>query len=383
MIKRKYILAAAVLAAVMMTAGCAGNNDKKTEKTENADSPQDTASTDDVLDFDVAEYVKLGDYKGLEVTYPSVEEVTQEEVEEYIQETLAENVELKEVDRASKEEDVLNIDYTGTIDGEEFEGGSETDSELQLGAGDFLPEFEENLVGKKAGETVVFTMTFPEDYDEELAGKEAEFTVKVNSVSKQVEPKYNVDFVKSVSDYETLEDYEASVKKELEEGAKSDSEMEAGDHALRLVTEQAEIKGYPQELYDFFYEDNVSGYQAFAEMQGMEYEEFLETFMSEEDIKEMVEEQVNNYLISQAVLKQEGVELTDQEYSKMAEKLAKDNDYESVEEFEEGFGEVNVKTEVVREKAIELLKEAVTLKEIPSDEYYEEEEDLELDEEEE
>ena len=105
--------------------------------------------------------------------------------------------------------------------------------------------------------------------------------------------------------------------------------------------------------------------------------------MSEEDIKEMVEEQVNNYLISQAVLKQEGVELTDQEYSKMAEKLAKDNDYESVEEFEEGFGEVNVKTEVVREKAIELLKEAVTLKEIPSDEYYEEEEDLELDEEEE
>ena len=141
--KRNYILTVILAAAVLVT-GCGEKSDKK------AESAADQNSTGDVLDFDAEEYVKLGDYKGLDVTYPSVQEITDQDVEQYIQEQLEENIEYKEVDRASKEGDTVNIDYTGTINGEEFEGGSDTEYDLELGSQDFLPEFEESLVGKKA-----------------------------------------------------------------------------------------------------------------------------------------------------------------------------------------------------------------------------------------
>ena len=374
--KRNYILTVILAAAVLVT-GCGEKSDKK------AESAADQNSTGDVLDFDAEEYVKLGDYKGLDVTYPSVQEITDQDVEQYIQEQLEENIEYKEVDRASKEGDTVNIDYTGTINGEEFEGGSDTEYDLELGSQDFLPEFEESLVGKKAGETAVFTLTFPsEDYDESVAGQEAEFTVKINSVSETVTPEYNLDFVKSISDYETLEEYEASVKEELITYAEDESETEKGEHALRLVMNEAELKGFPQTLYDFFYEDTVSGYKSFAEMQGMEYEEFLESFMSEEDIKEVVEEQVNDHLISQAILQKEGVALTDEEYAKAGEELAVSEGYGSLEEYEEDYGKISVTAQMVREKAIDILKESVNLQEVPWDEYDEYGEDLESEDEE-
>ena len=376
--KRNYILAAVVLAFTVILTGCGGKSDKKTENTNDKKIENTGEKTDDILDFNVEDYVKLGDYKGLDVTYPLPDEVTDEAVKESIEETLYENVEIKEVDRASKENDVVNIDYTGTIAGEEFEGGSDTGYDLKIGSEDFLPEFEENLVGKKAGETTVFTITFPEDYDESVAGQEAEFTVKVNSVSEEKEPEYNVDFVKQISDYETIEDYEASVKEQLVENAQYESETEAEDHALKIVAENSEVDGYPQELYDFFYDDNVSGYQAFAEMQGMEYEDFLETFMSEEDIKELVEEQVNEFLLSKAILEKENMELTDEEYSKEAEKLAQENMYESMEEYEKDYGKTYIMTQLIRDKAVKFLRESANLQGMSWDE----DEEMELEEEE-
>ncbi len=369
--KKSYILLAAALAAVMMFAGC---NDKKQEdsgNTENADADDDGGASDDVLDFKVSDYVKLGEYKGLEVTYPSVLEVTDEDVEEQIQYELEDNTEYKEVkDRSAQEGDNVNMDFKGTIDGEEFEGGTASDYELELGAGDFLEEFESNLMGKKAGETVTFKLTFPEDYDDTLGGKEAEFTVTLNSISEAVVPEYNEDFVKSVSEFKTKKDYEASVKEQLEQDAKDSSEMEAQENALKAAIENATVDGYPQKLYDFFYDDTVTGYKNYAEFMGMEYEEFLESYMSEEEINSMVDEQVNEYLVVRAILEKEGKEISDSEYQELAEKMAKENDYETLEEYEEDYGEIYVKTQIARERAVELLYDAAKLKEIPYEEYY-------------
>ena len=408
--KRNYILAALVLS---LTIGLAGCGEEKRDNSQNADQTQDAvqdreednseeeSSTEDdqdeasqedqteaksqekALDFKVGDYVKLGEYKGLEVTYPAVAEVTDEDVQTSIEEQLQDNSELKETeaDYAAKDGDTVNIDYTGTVDGEEFEGGSDTEVDLELGAEEFLPEFEENLDGKKAGETVVFTLKFPEDYDEELGGKEAEFTVKVNSVSQLIMPEYNEDFVKEVSDCKTIEEFEASVRKDLEESAKEDSEMEAEENGLRLAIENAEINGYPQELYDFFYDDTVSGYQSYAEMMGMEYEEFMESFMGEDELEEIIMEQVNDYLVCRAILEQEGIAVTDKDYATEAEKMAKENEYESLEEYESDYGKTYIMTQIVREKAIDFLHGSANLKEIPQDEYYEED-DLEVEEEE-
>lgn len=403
--KRNYLLAVAALSLTVVLTGC---GEEKQDNSQNADQTQESGqdsqegsseeedsteedeqdeessqgdqteakSHEKALDFKVGDYVKLGEYKGIEVTYPAVAEVTDEDVETSIQEQLQDNSELKEAegDYAAKEGDTVNIDYTGKVDGEEFEGGSDTGVDLEIGAEEFLPEFEENLAGKKAGETVVFTLKFPDDYDEELGGKEAEFTVKVNSVSQLITPEYNEDFVKEVSDSKTIEEFEASIRKELEESAKEDSEMEAQENALRLAIENAEINGYPQELYDFFYDDTVSGYQSYAEMMGMEYEEFMESFMGEDELEEIVMEQVNDYLVCRAILEQEGIEVTDKDYSTEAEKMAKENEYDSLEEYESDYGKIYIMTQIVREKAIDLLHDSAKLKEVPQDEYYEDDE---------
>ena len=386
--KRSYIFALAALTASLMLAGCNDKKQDSAESTENADAENAGESSgkseedpDNPLDFNPSDYVKLGDYKGLEVTYPAVLAVKDEDVKTEIEYALDDNTEYREVkDRGAQDGDSINIDFKGTIDGEEFEGGSAAEYELELGAGEFLEAFEENLIGKKAGENVVFKMTFPEEYDDELVGKEAEFTVTVNSISEAVRPEYNAEFVKSISDYKTVEEYEASIRAQLEEDAKYDSESEAGENALALAIENAVVEGYPQKLYDYFYEDTVTGYKNYAELMGMEYEEFLEGFMTEEDIKAATEEQVNEYLVVQAILVNEGQEVSDSEYKKLAEQMAKDNEYETLKEYEEDFGEVYTKTQVAREKVIDLLYKSAKLKEVPYDEYYgEEEEDYEED----
>ena len=149
--KKGYILVMTAIVAAALLTGC---NDKKQDNQGNNTENAADASAD-VLDFDASEYVKLGDYKGLEVTYPSVLAVTDEEVQENIQYELEENTDYKEVtDRATETGDIVNIDYKGTIDGEEFEGGTDSGYELELGSGDFLEDFENSLTGKKAGETV-------------------------------------------------------------------------------------------------------------------------------------------------------------------------------------------------------------------------------------
>lgn len=365
--KKGYILVMTAIVAAALLTGC---NDKKQDNQGNNTENAANVSAD-VLDFDASEYVKLGDYKGLEVTYPSVLAVTDEEVQENIQYELEENTDYKEVtDRATETGDIVNIDYKGTIDGEEFEGGTDSGYELELGSGDFLEDFENSLTGKKAGETVTFKLTFPEEYDPGVAGKEAEFTVKINSISVAVTPEYNEEYVKSISDYETIEEYEASVKKQLQEEAEDASKMEAEENALRLAIENATVEGYPQKLYDFFYDDTVTGYKNYAEFMGIDYEEFLESYMSEDDIKEVTTDQVNEFLVASAILKAEGQEVGDSDYAKLAEEMAKENEYETLEEYEGDYGKTYVMTQIVRQKAIDILYDAAKLQEVPYDEYY-------------
>lgn len=385
--KRSYILAAAALAAAVMLAGCESNNqDKNQDNEQNAAADNAAGSSEEALNFKVTDYVKLGDYKGLEVTYPAVLEVTDEDVQQYIQDELEGNTEYEEVkDRAAEVGDVVNIDYTGTINGEEFEGGTDTGYDLELGSGEFLEEFENSLVGKKTGETAVFKLTFPEEYDENVAGKEAEFTVKVNSVSESSVPEYNDEYVQSISECKTVKEYEESVREQLETDAKDESEMEARENALRLAVENATLDGYPQQLYDFFYEDTETGYKNYAEFMGMEYEEFLGSYVTEEEIADLASEQTNEYLVTQAILEKEGKEISDSDYKKLAEEMAKENDYDTLEEYENDYGAVYVRTQLIREKAIDILYESAKLQELSYDEYYADEldssdgEELELD----
>jgi trigger factor len=391
--RKKYLAIALVLSGVMVfSAGC-GNNKKEEAKSVEDTADQDTAGGDsgesgqqeagetgsennheDALNFKSEDYVKLGEYKNLKVQYP-VPEVFEEDVEYAIQELQDENTEYQEItDRPSQEGDSVNIDYTGTMDGEEFEGGSDKDYELVLGSGDFLEDFENSLIGKNKGEVVTFPLTFPEEYfDSEAEGKQAEFTVTINKISEVIVPEYTDEFVAKVTDYKTTEEYEDYIRGDLMITAQEESASASGEDALALAVENAEVNGYPQELYDFYYDETVAGYQFYASMMGMEYEEFLEQ-LGEGAVEDAVLAQVEEYLVAQAIADKEGLTVTDEGYQEEVQALLEEYEYDTIEELEEDYGKTSIITQIIRSRVVNFLYENAEVEEVSQDEYYGEDE---------
>lgn len=363
---RKKIVAAAVGLSMILMSGCGSQTDG-----ENALSDSDTeASVQEVFNYNVDDYVKLGEYKNLSVQYP-VPVISDEDLEDSIAELIEENTEYKEIsDRAAQKGDYVNLDFTGTIDGEEFEGGSAEDYEFTLGQEEFLEEFEENVIGKNSGETFSFKMVFPEDYDEELTGKEAEFSVTLNSISEAVVPEYNDELVKKVTEYDSVQAYEDAMREEMLITAQQEAEEAAGEDALAMAVANAQISGYPQALYDTCYNDNMETYQSYAEMFGMELDDFMAEFSDGGDIDSETLDWVNEILVAQAIAKQEGFEVTDDNYKEAAEELAIQNEYESLEDFEADYGKVSVMSMLARKRAIDFLYENAKVEEVSEDEYY-------------
>ena len=380
--RKNYLLATAVVLGLAVFAGCGGKKQDSTGEANvgNTEEPSEGAQDESAgTGNSVDEYVTLGEYKGLPVEY-LIPEVTDEDVEMYIQGELEENAEYKDItDRPVQDGDSVNIDFTGKIDGEEFEGGSGEDYDLLLGNGEFLEDFEANLIGKNSGETVTFNTTFPEDYDEELGGKEAEFTVTINSISEVVIQEYNDAYVASVSDCKTTAEYEAQKKEELLESEKENSLLEAGESALSQAVENAQVTGYPQDLYDTLYTEAEENYKLFAEFMGMEYEDFLAEYIGTDDLGDEVLEQVNETLVVQAIAQKEGLEVKDADYEAEANIMAEVEGYDSLESYEEDYGKDYIQRQLMRNKVLNFLYESAEVSEVTQDqiEFEEGEEDLE------
>ena len=195
------------------------------------------------LDVYVKPDVTLGAYKNIEVVNVS-DEVTEEEVDAAIQEEAKKNSrEISVDDRATQNGDTVVIDFVGSVDGVEFEGGSATNHSLELGSGQFIPGFEDQLIGKNLNEEVIVKVTFPEDYQAtELAGKDAEFKVTINGIKYFELPEINDEFASDVSEFETLEEYKADVKNKLAESKAQTAKNQMHEEALRKVIEAAEVE---------------------------------------------------------------------------------------------------------------------------------------------
>ncbi len=368
MTRKTGLFAAALFAGAMACMGCGDNN-----KTDGSVNGSETAEAE-VFDYSIDDYVKLGEYKQLSVKYP-VPVITEEDVETSIEEMLDEHTEYKEIsDRPAQNNDYVNLDFKGTVDGEEFDGGTAEDYEFTLGQEEFIEEFEANVVGKSAGETFTFQMTFPDDYDEDLKGKTAEFTVTLNSINEVQTPEYTDDFVKEATEYETIDAYEEALREELLLSAQQEAESAAGDDALLQAVSNAEIDGYPQALYDSCYNDTVEQYQSYADMFGVDFDEFMSDYMEDGDLEAETLNWVNEILVSQAIAKAEGFEITDKNYKEEAEALAVEYEYESLEDFVGDYGELSVMAMLVRGKAVAFLYENANVEEVSEEEYYEEDE---------
>lgn len=272
--------------------------------------------------------VELGEYKGIEVEKETVK-VLQADVKAELNRMAQRNARTETVERKAKKNDTVDIDFEGFVDGVPFEGGKAEHHELTLGSGAFIPGFEDQLIGCKAGDEKDVVVTFPEEYHaKELAGKEATFKCKVHKVEETILPEIDDEFAKDVSDTcETLDD----LKKEITERLKAERQ-EAADNAFEEKVLDAVIDGMkadiPAAMIDSQVDTIVQDFGYRLQMQGMGLEQYLKMTGTEMGaframFKDQAERQVKTRLALQKVVELEGITVSDkeleEEYAKMAE----------------------------------------------------------------
>lgn len=272
--------------------------------------------------------VELGEYKGIEVEKETVK-VLQADVKAELNRMAQRNARTETVERKAKKNDTVDIDFEGFVDGVPFEGGKAEHHELTLGSGAFIPGFEDQLIGCKAGDEKDVVVTFPEEYHaKELAGKEATFKCKVHKVEETILPEIDDEFAKDVSDTcETLDD----LKKEITERLKTERQ-EAADNAFEEKVLDAVIDGMkadiPAAMIDSQVDTIVQDFGYRLQMQGMGLEQYLKMTGTEMGaframFQSQAERQVKTRLALQKVVELEGITVSDteleEEYAKMAE----------------------------------------------------------------
>lgn len=264
--------------------------------------------------------VKLGDYKGLSADHKHPT-VSDDAVTAQLQQAAAQSARLEVKDGAALEKgDYAVIDFQGKVDGKPFQGGEGKTYPLEIGSGSFIPGFEDQLVGHKAGDDVVVKVTFPKEYFvEALAGKEAEFSVHVNDVKRKVLPELNDDFAKSVSKFDTLDELKASLKQQMQLRALQDAEEEYHNALVEKAVANAEVD-IPDEMVEQRIDEMIQEMKLNIEANHSNFEEYLKSINKTEadlrkDYKETAKENVRQSLVLSAIAEAEDLKVTDQDLS--------------------------------------------------------------------
>lgn len=256
-------------------------------------------------DYDLSDYIKVGEYKGLQTAAYSIS-VTEDELDAKIQTALQNAATTKELDEETEiaDGDVVNIDYVGKKDGKKFDGGSAEGYELTIGSGTFIDGFETGIIGKKVGDKFSLDLTFPEDYsNEELSGQAVVFDVTVNSATRQEVPEYNLDFVQNTTEYDTLEEYEAAVEKEIYEEEENTAIENQKSEIWSQALENTKVKKYPEKELEYYMNVYSEQIDKMAEEYGMTRDEVLSSydFGSEKEFK-ATNEDSSKLLVKQEML---------------------------------------------------------------------------------
>ena len=312
-----------------------------------------------VFKYTVAVYpeVQLRQYKGLEAPKAEVK-VAAADVNARLKEMADRNSRLVSVERAVKKGDTADIDFEGFDNGVAFDGGKGENFDLEIGSGSFVPGFEEQLIGMKAGEEKDIDITFPENYTPELAGKPVVFHVKVNEVKVKEVPAIDDEFAKDVSEFDTLKDLKADIKKKMTAERTEAAQRAFEDVLMAKVAEGVEAD-IPQEMVELQAERMMEQFKQQLASQGIPFDQYLKmTGTTEADFRQQAEgpasEQVKMDLAVEAIIKAEGLEASDEdvenEMKSVAEKYGMDLD--TVKKY---LRPEDVKEQVVREKVMKLV----------------------------
>lgn len=368
--KKRWIM---VFVAVMVlgVSGCGGDKTQestpKTEEMEVVGEGEEEgtqASVNQQVTYaDLTSKVTgLGEYKGLSVKR-EVAEVTDKEVEDEVWSIQKGYATLQDVDREAQLRDVTVIDYTGYVDGETSDSLQGEGYELELGSGAFVPGFEDQLIGVKAGEDREVVLTFPEDYYEEMAGKEARFDVHVQKVQEYVmENEWNDAFIKENLEYENEADMRVKIREEFEKNAEEDADANMEYELMTQIIgnstyelQETDIKAYTDEM--------MQEYQIYASMYGMNLEDYLkQQGTTEEKVREMYREtaefRVKLILTLHEIAKAEQIEASEEECQATLKELAEQYGYEDTKEVEAVYGREMVQEQLVQEKVLDFIRES-------------------------
>ncbi|MBR5322296.1 MAG: FKBP-type peptidyl-prolyl cis-trans isomerase [Clostridia bacterium] len=301
-------------------------------------------------DFDLKEYLTIGEFPNVEFDADKLQERLEEEIATVTSE-YSTTVDI--TDRAVKDGDIVNIDYVGKIDGEEFDGGSAEGYDLTIGSNSFIAGFEKGLIDKNIGEEVTLNLVFPEDYGkEDLNGKDVVFTVKINSVKEKTIPAVSDKMIEEKTDYTTVKEFCDAKTKEI---------------ARELVWEKyissATVKKYPKAETKEYYDQIINYYKQLAAYNGVTLETMVATFGGYESVddffayaltsaKSTIKEEMVVYL----TVREYDIELSDEDYKKQGEELAVEYGYGNLKEYEQANGkaaiEVNLYTEILIDKML-------------------------------
>ena len=272
--------------------------------------------------------VKISSYKGMKIKEFAYT-VKDEEVEEEVKRVLDRNARKVEVtDRAAVDGDIVNIDFVGTVDGVKFEGGEAEGFDLTLGSGQFIPGFEEQVVGMNIGETKDVNVTFPENYQaENLKGKAAVFAVKLNGIQAKELPELTDEFIKDATGSETVAEYKEKAKERLQKQADRRSNDATENSILEAIAANAEAE-IPQAMIEREIDGLVQKFEYQLMYQGLKLQDYLDFLkITNADFRKNYEEQakknVMNQLVISQIIKEENIEATDEEVdAKVAEQAA-------------------------------------------------------------
>lgn len=362
--KRKLCIALLSLCVAVTAVGCGGKEKSSVSSSSESENKESAALLEgkilDISEKEIKKYVKLGEYKGITVD-KTVQDVTEDDIDMQIDSVLSMSAEEVADEEAKVEDgDIVNIDFVGKKDGKAFDGGSSEGYELTIGSGSFIDGFEDGLIGAKKGETRDLDLTFPEEYgNEELNGADVVFTVSVNSIKRA--PELTEEWVKANTDSKTVKEYRESIQKDMQESNQEMADSSVKNMAWNQVVEDSEIKEYPDKELKAALKDYNDSLKSYADQMGQSVEEFLKSQnmtqeQIDEDAQQYAESKIKQGLVLQAIMYEEGFDLSDAEMKKTADQMEKDYEM-SLDEMGEQFGKDAVRENVAITRVMDFIVE--------------------------
>ena len=315
---------------------------------------------------------ELGDYKNLVADDVKIE-VTDEIVDERVNKERENNARIVSIeDRPIKDMDTVNIDFEGSVEGVPFDGGKSENYDLVVGSHTFIPGFEEQLIGKNIGDNVDVNVIFPEEYhSEELKGKEALFKVKINSIKEKQLPELDDEFAQDVSEFDTLDEYRADIKKNLVESAEKNALVQKQNNAIDALIESSNVEA-PESMINEEVDKAFRDFSGRIRQYNMDLDNYFKMLnTTEEAVREQLRpeatKRANAELVIDAFAKLENIEVSEEEIDKEIDEFGKNMKVKDFEEFKKelksGEGLEGITASLIRRKAVDHLVSLVKFQE--------------------